>query len=131
MRTRLLLPAALLIAAGCMPGPNYERPQTPAPTAYRDSAALTVARGDSSFADVPWWRDFHDTTLQRLIRIALEQNTDLQIAAERVTEATARLGVTKSELYPWFNAGAQAQRVGNGSASSDYAGIGISAAWEV
>lgn len=129
---RLLLPAAsAMLVASCKVGPNYERPQTPAPQAYRDSAALAAARGDSSIADLPWWQVFQDTTLQRLIRIALEQNTDLAIAAERITEASARLGVTKAELYPWINAGAGAQAVGNGSRTSDYWDVGAALSWEL
>jgi len=131
MRRRAFLIAATLGVAACTLGPNYERPVTPAPQAFRDSAAATVARGDTSFADVPWFQVFQDTTLQGLIRIALAQNTDLQVAAERVTEASARLGITKADLYPWLNVGGQAQRVGNGSTTSDYAGIGLSASWEV
>src|SRR5207344_2822757 len=55
---------------------------------------------------------------------------DLQLAAERVTEAAARLGITKADLYPWINAGATAQSVGNGN-TSNYWGLGVSLAWEV
>lgn len=131
MRLNRLLPLAALMVGACKMGPNYERPVTPAPAAFRDSAALTVARGDSSIADLPWWLVFRDSTLQNLIRIAMENNTDLMIATERIAEASARLGVTKADLYPWLNAGAQGQRIGNGSATSDYGGIGISAAWEL
>jgi len=131
MRLYRLLPVAVLFAVACKLGPNYDRPVTPAPTAFRDSAALAVARGDTSFADLPWWELFRDTTLQRLVRTALEQNPDLLIAAERVTESAARLGVTKSQLYPWLNAGGQAQAIGNGATQSDYVGIGLSASWEL
>ena len=131
MRARSLLVVAALGFAACKPGPNYERPVTPEPAAFRDSGAVAAARGDTSFADLPWWQLFQDTTLQRLIRIALEQNTDLLIAAERVAEGAARLGVTRAQLYPWINAAGTAQGIGNGSATSDYWGLGLSASWEV
>ena len=132
MRARHLIPLAVLAFAACKPGPNYERPQLPVPQAFRDSlAARDTARHDTTFADLPWWRVFQDTTLQNLIRVALAQNLDLQVAAERVTEASARLGITKADLYPWLNAAGTAQSIGNGSNTSNYWGAGISLSWEL
>jgi multidrug efflux system outer membrane protein len=134
MRTRALLIVAALGVGACKVGPNYERPTTPAPQAWHDSTgqgAATGAQRDTSFADLAWWSLFQDTTLQQLIRTSLAQNTDLLIAAERVTEATARLGITKSEMLPWIDASAGATRGGSGSRSSSYRSAGLGLSWEV
>lgn len=111
------LPSLLPLALGaCMMGPNYERPELPVPEAYRespaaDSAALDSLRvQDSTFANLPWWEVFQDTTLQRLVRVSLEQNFDRRLATERITEASALLRITKADRYPWVTAGAGASR---------------------
>jgi len=134
MRKRYLIPLAVLAVGACKLGPNYERPVTPAPQAWHDSTGQGAAVGaqrDTSFADLAWWSLFQDTTLQQLIRLSLVQNTDLQIAAERVTEATARLGITKSEMLPWLDASAGATRAGSGSRTSNVWGAGLGLSWEV
>jgi multidrug efflux system outer membrane protein len=51
-------------------------------------------------ADLPWWEVFKDPALQELVRTALKQNYDLQLASERVTAARAQLGITRSAQYP-------------------------------
>jgi multidrug efflux system outer membrane protein len=88
----------LLLLAGCAMGPNYQRPETtPMQLAWRDSA---LAIRDSSYANIPWWGVLNDTTLQQLVRTALRENRDLQIALARVNEARAQLGIARYELYP-------------------------------
>jgi multidrug efflux system outer membrane protein len=54
----------------------------------------------ASFADLPWWQVFHDPQLQDLIRTALKQNYDLQLAVERVNAARAQVGITRSNEFP-------------------------------
>jgi multidrug efflux system outer membrane protein len=100
--------AKLLIAmlasgslAGCMVGPNYHRPAIQTPTAYRDLPGNPQPQSQAaSYADLPWWRVFQDLKLQELIRTALKQNYDLQLAAERIIAARAQLAVTRSSLFP-------------------------------
>lgn len=95
----LLMSPAFL--AGCMVGPNYHRPAVQAPTAFRDlSESPQVQAQAASYADLPWWQVFQDPKLQELIRTALKQNYDLQIATERINEARAQVAVTRSNLFP-------------------------------
>jgi multidrug efflux system outer membrane protein len=54
----------------------------------------------AAFADLPWWQVFHDPQLQELIRMALKQNYDLQLAVERVNAARAQVGITRSNEFP-------------------------------
>jgi len=53
-----------------------------------------------SFADEKWWEVFQDPKLQELIRVALQQNYDVQIAAARILEAQASLGITRADQFP-------------------------------
>ncbi len=87
--------------AGCMVGPNYHRPAVQTPPAYRGPAGQPQPQAQAaSYADLPWWQVFQDPKLQELIRIALKQNYDLQLAAERIVAARAELAITRSSLFP-------------------------------
>src|SRR5882724_2653212 len=92
---------ALVIVAGCKVGPNYHRPVVQPPKAYRDlSENQQVQAQAASYADLPWWQVFQDPQLQELIRTALKQNYDLQLATERINEGRAQVAVTRSNLFP-------------------------------
>jgi multidrug efflux system outer membrane protein len=87
--------------AGCMVGPNYHRPNIQTPTVYRDLSENPQLQAQAaSYADLPWWQVFQDPKLQELIRIALKQNYDLQLATERIVAARAQLAITRSNLFP-------------------------------
>src|SRR5579863_2784487 len=95
-----------LALSGCAVGPNYHRPTVQSPTVFRapDEPQETQAQTES-FADLPWWEVFHDPQLQELIRTALKQNYDLQLAVERVTAARAQVGIARSNQFPQVSLG--------------------------
>src|ERR1700692_436576 len=94
-----LLASALL--AGCLAGPNYHRPAVQTPTVYRDLSENPQLQAQAaSYADLPWWQVFKDPKLQELIRLALKQNYDLQLATERIVAARAELAITRANLFP-------------------------------
>jgi outer membrane protein, multidrug efflux system len=91
----------MALASGCMVGPNYHRPAVQTPPSYRDlSEPSQVPAQTASYADLPWWQVFQDPKLQELIRTALKQNYDLQIATERINQARAEVAITRSSLFP-------------------------------
>src|SRR5580658_8071050 len=109
MRLARLLIAMLASGslAGCMVGPNYHRPNIQTPGVYRDLSANPQLQAQAaSYADLPWWQVFQDSKLQELIRTALKQNYDLQIATERINAARAQLAITRSNLFPQVSANA-------------------------
>src|SRR5260370_15837464 len=89
------------LIGGCMVGPNSHRPAVQTPTAYRNLGENSQVQAQvASYADLPWWQVFQDPQLQELIRTALKQNYDLQIATERINAARAHVTVTRSALFP-------------------------------
>lgn len=54
----------------------------------------------STCANLGWWEQFNDPVLSQLILEALENNLDLKVAAERVLQYYARVGIAESRLYP-------------------------------
>ncbi|WP_213806428.1 efflux transporter outer membrane subunit [Granulicella sp. dw_53] len=103
----LLKLAAVLVLVGCNVGPNYKRPAVDVPQAYHGALAPDVAPNSSaaSFADEQWSSIFQDATLRRLVQEALTNNLDLRITAQRVLEAQAQLGITRSQQYPVVSGG--------------------------
>src|SRR5579863_2916196 len=97
---------ALSLTAGCNVGPNYARPQVTAPEAYRgaDEAAISSSDQDS-LGDQRWAQVFRQQELQDLIRVALDNNYDVRIAAQRVLEGQAQLKVTRSQAFPAVSVG--------------------------
>jgi multidrug efflux system outer membrane protein len=94
-----------LFLGGCTVGPNYKRPNTDVPTGYRtlppaEPASAPTTASTQSLGEQKWWEVFQDDQLQKLIRAALQQNYDARIAATRVLEAQAQLGITRANQYP-------------------------------
>jgi len=86
---------------GCKVGPNYKRPAVQTPTEYRElKDGRQVQPQVASYADLPWWQVFQDPTLQEMIRTALKQNYDLQLATERINAGRAQVQITRSNLFP-------------------------------
>jgi len=63
-----------------------------------------------TFGDLKWFDLFQDQKLQELIRIALKDNYDVRIAAQRILAAQAFVTVEKSALYPSVDAEATADQ---------------------
>ena len=103
--------ALALAASACTVGPNHKRPVVNLPDAYRGSAPPAATAADQpSIGDQEWWQLFQDEQLQELIRTALRQNFDVRIAAARVAEARAQLGITRADQFPQLDASALAER---------------------
>jgi outer membrane protein, multidrug efflux system len=100
-RATTLVTLAALMLSGCTVGPNYHRPVVQTPTSFRAPDESQQAQAQvTSLADLPWWQVFNDPQLQDLIRTALKQNYDLQLAIERVSAARAQVGITRSNQFP-------------------------------
>lgn len=103
--SKLLLPMLACMLVGCKVGPNYHRPDVQTPAEYRDLQQDSQRQAQAaSYADLPWWQVFQDPKLQELIRTALKQNYDLQLATERINAARAQLAITRSSLFPQVSA---------------------------
>ncbi len=125
---------APVIMTGCAVGPNYHRPAVQTPTAYRDLKDDKQAQAQAaSFADLPWWQVFQDPQLQELIRTALKENYDLQLATERITAARAQVVITRSRLFPQVqgNANFNGGKDGNTQSKFNFLGLTADAAFQL
>jgi len=147
-----VIPFLLLIpfTIGCTVGPNYRRPKVDVPGGYRgvapaeaaqdqqSAAAQTPQAKEPSFGDQKWWEVFRDPQLQELIRTALGQNYDVRIAATRILEARAQLGITRADQFPTIDAGASSvnervpkQKPVNQEYETNAHAVGASMVWEL
>jgi multidrug efflux system outer membrane protein len=116
----IALAAGLAILTACTVGPNYKRPSVDVPGVYRgvppNASDKTFAQPDQtkpqaagqaaqSLGDEKWWEVFQDPELQGLIRTALKNNYDVRIAAARVLQAQAQLGITHADQLPSVGVG--------------------------
>jgi outer membrane protein, multidrug efflux system len=109
VKKAISLSVVMLFISGCAVGPNYKRPSVDVPGNYRGASPQPTAQpAAASLGDQKWWEVFQDKQLQDLIRTALQQNYDVRIAATRILEAQAQVGITRADQLPSISAGAQA-----------------------
>ncbi|WP_153110210.1 efflux transporter outer membrane subunit [Propionivibrio limicola] len=92
-------------------------------------AALTGVEAD-------WWKGFASTELNRLVDIALKDNPDLLISAERIRQAEIALGITQASRLPnvGLSAGSsQSRRTPDGESTTrtEASSLGVSVSYEV
>lgn len=138
MRNCIALLSAALLLSGCAVGPNYKRPTVAVPTTYRGAVPDSTPQTETiSLGDQKWWDIFQDEQLRSLIRTALQQNYDLRIAASRILEAKAQLGITRADQFPTLSAGAGIQDVRTAQSTflpafeTSTGQVNFSAAWDL
>jgi multidrug efflux system outer membrane protein len=118
---------AVLLMAACSVGPDYKRPAVSVPASFRGVApteepapaptssnpVASISSSAASLGDENWWEVFQDKELQQLIRVALENNYDVRIAATRVLQAQAQLGITRADQLPSLSVGGNVTGVQN------------------
>jgi multidrug efflux system outer membrane protein len=97
--------AVLVLESSCMMGPKYKRPAVDVPQEYRAPAPEQAAQA-SSLGNEQWWQVYQDPVLTQLIHTAIAKNYDVRIAAARVLEAQAQVGITRANQLPSANVGA-------------------------
>ncbi len=142
--------ASALCVTGCTVGPRYRRPAANAPQVFRGATTpdinptpITTSLGDEKWAEV-----FRDPILRQLIREALANNYDVQIAAQHVLEQQDQVGITRAQQFPTVSGGGSYTAIGlpsglvnsinssrnggNTTAKKFFAGgVTLSAAWNL
>ena len=122
--------------AGCTVGPKYARPDVPQAPAYRGPDNQNVTSSES-LGDEKWSEVFREPELQDLIRTALKNNYDVQIAARRILEQQAQVRITRSQEFPQLSGGGTGigAEIPNGIAGTNIASpltsgsLNLSATW--
>lgn len=106
--------ATAILTACAARGPAYTRPAVDPPTSFRGADPVSPSATAPSVADEPWAAVFDDEVLRALIATALSNNHDVRIAAARLAQAEARIGLARAAQRPAVDA----QAIGQGQRSS-------------
>jgi multidrug efflux system outer membrane protein len=138
MNKFIALVSIAVLSCGCTVGPNYKKPAATVPGTYRGLAPEETGKTESgSIGDQKWWEVFQDEQLRSLIRTALQQNYDVRIAAARILQAQAQLGITRADQFPSVSGGADIadQRTAKSAFLPAFerstGQLNVSAAWEL
>ena len=88
----------LVLITGCAVGPDYVRPETDTAETWSESLDASLSADPVEYG--AWWTVFEDPALEQLIEIASKENLPLQIAAARILEARAVLGISRGLRFP-------------------------------
>ncbi|MGD8748935.1 MAG: TolC family protein [Balneolaceae bacterium] len=90
----------ILFLASCSATKDFKKPKVDTVNLYRNSVVLD----STTLADMPWKQLFSDPQLKDLIREALDNNPDLQIAVQQIKAAEANFYQSKMAFIPSLSA---------------------------
>ncbi len=108
--------------AGCAVGPDYKRPETVQPVAFKENAGWTPAQPADHIDRGAWWSVYQDPTLDGLIRQIDVSNQNLAIAEATYRQARGLVSETRAALFPTVTATGGVTRAGSGGGSGQVTG---------
>lgn len=99
MKKIIYIALCMLFLSSCNIYRKFEQPEMNIADSYRNPDE-TVSSDTASIAFLEWTEIYTDPNLQTLINYALENNTDLLIAIQKVNEAKAALMSSKLAFFP-------------------------------
>jgi len=111
----LLLGASV---AGCMVGPNYQRPQVSVPAHFQELPGWTQAGPAADAPKGDWWTGFNDPLLNQLEPLVSVSNQTVRQDYANYEEALAEVKVARSGLFPTVGITSSATRQHSASASA-------------
>ena len=111
---RALALALALLAPGCAAGPNYVKPTTVAPAAFKESSVepseWKVAQPGDAFPRGSWWKIFGDPGLDALEEQVSQANQNVAQAEARYRAARAAVRQARADSYPTVTGAASVMR---------------------
>lgn len=101
---KIIFPTAsltILAVAGCTMAPDYERPASPVPQSWGQSAAELGSGAGAGATELASWESFfQDEKIRQLVTTALDNNRDMRIAALNVEALMAQYRIQRASLVP-------------------------------
>jgi NodT family efflux transporter outer membrane factor (OMF) lipoprotein len=105
-----VLAGAFAILVGCAVGPDYRKPETPAPESYKENVEWKVAQPQETVVRGAWWKIFKDPHLDALEEQVNISNQNVAAAEAQYRQALAVVRAGRAGYFPTVTAGAQATR---------------------
>ncbi|CAI8692559.1 efflux transporter outer membrane subunit [Burkholderia pyrrocinia] len=137
--------ATAVLLAGCAVGPDYHRPDTSIPAAFKEAPAGWKVAQPADRADRgPWWTVYNDPQLDALIGKLNASNQTIAQSAAAYRQARALVTEARAAYFPTVGltaSGSRARTPRTSSASSSFGSgssgsignsysIGLDASWE-
>jgi multidrug efflux system outer membrane protein len=106
MRKSLILLVAMampIALSGCVTLPEMKQLKADLPASWQDGKPQETVAAD-------WWKAYNDPALDALMAEALAHNRDLKLAAARIEEVRANLGLADADRYPEVQIGGNVGR---------------------
>ncbi|WNJ20291.1 TolC family protein [Pontibacter sp. G13] len=103
--TLFALLAMLTLWSSCKFHPAYEGIPMENPISFRMDSVAT-----DTIVNLRWWEAFNDPYLDTLVAVALRNNRDVRIAANRIEQSEKFYKITKADFWPSFNGSIDLQR---------------------
>ena len=117
--------AFAILAGGCAVGPDYVKPTTDMPAAFKESAGWKQAEPADALPRGKWWQVFGDAGLNSLEDQVEVSNQNLRLAEAQYRQSLALAGQARAALYPTLSANASSSR--SAASTSMSSGFGSSA----
>ena len=95
----------MLLLAGCSVGPDYVRPPTAAPEAYKENAGWKVAQPRDELPRGAWWEIYNDPQLNALEAQVDITNQNIAAAEANFRQALALIRVARAAYFPTVTGG--------------------------
>ncbi|MFI5354042.1 MAG: efflux transporter outer membrane subunit [Desulfobaccales bacterium] len=105
--------AIFVLFAGCTVGPDYVRPPTASPDAYKENAGWKVAQPRDELPRGKWWEIYNDPKLNALEEQVDISNQNLAAAEANFRQALALIRVARAAYFPTVTGGPSWQRFRN------------------
>ncbi|RQS12823.1 efflux transporter outer membrane subunit [Burkholderia sp. Bp8998] len=134
--------AMAVLLAGCAVGPDYHRPDTSIPAAFKEAPAGWKVAQPADRADRgPWWTVYNDQSLDALIGKLNASNQTIAQSAAAYRQARALVAEARAAYFPTvgLTASGSRSRTGRTSTSSSFGSsasisnsysVGLDASWE-
>ncbi|TKX32612.1 efflux transporter outer membrane subunit [Campylobacter aviculae] len=97
------------LISACSLSPNLNIPEANY-TLNNQFGTLSWEKENNSSISKEWWKNFDDQNLNKIVHLALKNNSDLKIAYIHMEQAAAQLGIDFSDLLPKLDGSASALR---------------------
>ncbi|SFB09857.1 efflux transporter, outer membrane factor (OMF) lipoprotein, NodT family [Collimonas sp. OK607] len=141
-KTLLAATATALLLSACAVGPDYVRPATVAPAAFKEMKDWKTATPQDQELHGKWWEIYQDPQLNALVEQVNISNQNLAQAEAQYRQAKALVESARSSYFPTVSANVSSTRSGGGgrtgtSSLNSSSGsvttsdsLGLSASWE-
>ncbi|RWC34696.1 MAG: efflux transporter outer membrane subunit [Mesorhizobium sp.] len=132
---RMIVPIfTAVLLAGCVVGPDYQKPLLPMPANWTGQKPAKAARPAQLSK---WWQRLRDPELNTLVEQAVAGNLDVATAKARIREARASYRKSVGTLFPSAEGSGSATRSKDSSSTSSSSDpyslyqAGFDASWEL